>query len=180
MRQVDTRIGEACAKACAKPGQLIYTRYVDDVTITGPFDLERSGIVRLVPRILSQSGFKLNPDKQETGRLSDGVLITKLRVKGTRIDVSKQYVQKLEDQLKNALVLAQGGEEIVGTYCTRGQIYGRIRFVCSINPGRRRGLLKEFKSIDWNKAVAEAMRRGLICERKRLEPKSPVKPWSSP
>jgi RNA-directed DNA polymerase len=39
---VDARIGEACAKL-----GLQYTRYVDDMTITGQFDLKRSGIQRL-------------------------------------------------------------------------------------------------------------------------------------
>jgi hypothetical protein len=111
--------------------------------------------------------------KQEMGRLANGLLITKLRVRANNIDVSERYIQRLDEQLLNAEILAAGGEEIVRTYCTRGQIYGRIGFVCSINPGRKRGLLKRFGSIDWHKAESEALRRGLVQEKKRLEPKSP-------
>jgi hypothetical protein len=133
-----------------------------------------------VPRIISHHGFDLNPEKQEAGRLADGILITKLRVIGNRLDVSKQYIQRLEEQLNNAAILASGGEEVVPTYCTRGQVYGRIRFVCSINPGRKRRLLRRYGSIDWTKAEAEAMRRGLICEKKRLEPKIPAVPTPQP
>jgi RNA-directed DNA polymerase len=168
LSNVDLRI----SKACADIG-LQYTRYIDDVTITGPFDLEKSGIVRLVPRILDQNGFQLNPAKQDTGRLADGLLITKLRVRGDKIDVSKEYALRLDEQLQNAEILAAGGEAN-GLYCTRGQVYGRIQFVCSINPGRKRGLLRRLGSVDWDKAVAEAIRRGLVLEKKRLEPKCPV------
>jgi hypothetical protein len=168
LRVVDARIRGACAKA-----RLKYTRYVDDVTISGTFDLEQSGISELVARIISQHGFVLNPDKKESGRLSEGLLITKLRLVGNRIDVSNQYIQRLEEQLRNAAALAGGGEGIVPTYCNRGQVYGRIRFVCSINPGRKSHLLKRFGSIDWNKAEAEALKRGLIREKKKLEPKHP-------
>ena len=38
---VDDRIGGACRKA-----GLVYTRYVDDLTISGPYDLEQKRLRR--------------------------------------------------------------------------------------------------------------------------------------
>ena len=38
MRRIDARIGGLCRNA-----GLVYTRYVDDLTISGPFDLKESG-----------------------------------------------------------------------------------------------------------------------------------------
>ena len=64
LKRVDRRIGAACKKA-----DLVYTRYVDDITISGSFDLSQSGVPALIERILEQDGFKANPVKHIFGRL---------------------------------------------------------------------------------------------------------------
>src|SRR5262249_55497729 len=73
MRPVDERIGAFCRQA-----DLVYTRFVDDLAISGPFDLERSGFPSLVERILSENGFAVNEGKRLFGAVARGATVTNL------------------------------------------------------------------------------------------------------
>ena len=159
--KVDERIGAACKKA-----GLTYTRFVDDITISGPYDLEQSGFAELVKTIVGQEGFDINLTKQEFGRLSDGLPITGVRVRGGKLDVKREYIIRLYEMLQQSIILSEGGEGYVGPYYTPTQIWGRIEFVSSINPGRRRYLYNAYRAIRWHKVVDEAKRRELIQTRK--------------
>ena len=163
MRRIDARIAGLCRDA-----GLVYTRYVDDLTISGSFDLKESGFSALVQRILTEHGFKANPLKNCFGRLADGVPITKIRVKHGHLDVRKEYMEELERQIADALALTTGGE-FQGPYYTEAQIWGRVQFVCWINPGRRRDLLRKFRAVPWQKMGNEARQRGLIATKKSLQ-----------
>jgi RNA-directed DNA polymerase len=168
MHPVDARISRACGNA-----GLVYTRYVDDLTISGGYDLKKSGFPALVQRILEEHGFVLNPEKHCFGRLQDGIPITKIRVKRGRLDVRRKYLAEFERQLADAKRLA-AGDEFDGPYFTEGQLRGRLHFVCWVNPGRRRLLLRQFNAIGWNKVREEAERRGLVALKKRLIKRTPV------
>ncbi len=162
MRPIDARIGGLCRDV-----DLVYTRYVDDIAISGSFDLKESGFSALVQRILAEHGFKANPLKHCFGRLAEGVPITKIRVKHGHLDVRKEYVEELERQIADATVLATGGE-FQGPYYTQSQILGRVQFVCWINRGRRQALLRKYRAVPWRKVSEEARRRGLIATKKSL------------
>lgn len=166
--QVDVRIGSACNSA-----GLIYTRFVDDITITGIFDLQESGFVSLVKKIINQNGFELSPHKQKTGKLSDGIPITSLRLKGENLDVSKLYISNLINQIRDAARLSQGLDSFIGPYYSPDQIFGRIQFACSINPARKGRLFRLCRNIDWKKCNEEAERRGFMAQKNRLIPRSP-------
>lgn len=160
MHQVDIRIAGACKKA-----DLIYTRYVDDLTISGPYNIEKSGFSRLVQQILHDHGFLLNPKKHRFGRLSDGTPITKIRVNRGHFDIRHEYIAELDRQLTDAAHLAECGD-FQGPYYTQNQIWGRIQFVCWVNPSRRRILIRKFKAIKWDKVRTEATNRGLLATKK--------------
>jgi hypothetical protein len=140
---------------------------VDDLTISGHFDLKQSGFEATVEQILSEHGFVKHPTKVEYGRLSKGAAITKITVRDGHPDVRKEYLAELDRQLSAANDLANG-REFHGLYFTRNQIAGRIRFVCWINPNRRKRLLQKFNSISWSKVAKEAASRGLVAAKKRL------------
>ena len=168
MHPIDGRIGRACRKA-----KLVYTRYVDDLTISGPYDLETSGFADLVQRILAEHGFLVNPDKHRFGRLADGTPITKIRANRGHPDVRREYLAELERQLAGAEKLA-AGDQFDGLYYTEGQIWGRVQFVCWVNPGRRRTLVRQFRAIRWDKVSEEAQRRGLVAVKKTLTKRTPM------
>ena len=46
-----------------------YTRFVDDITISGKFDLEASGIPAVVEDIIKRHGFRLAAKKTAYGSL---------------------------------------------------------------------------------------------------------------
>jgi RNA-directed DNA polymerase len=103
LRRADMRIGAACAKA-----GLTYTRYVDDITISGAFNLEGSGVPDVVAQILSDDGFRINSKKNKFGSLSKRFAITNIRVIGERFDVRKEYAEELQRQLDDARRLSLG------------------------------------------------------------------------
>jgi hypothetical protein len=164
LRPVDNRLATACEKA-----GLVYTRYVDDIAISGPFNLERSGFAKLAQRILDENGFEANPDKNKFGRLSDGFTITNLREVNGHLDVRREYVDELTRQLLDAAALARD-DEFQGPYYTPSQILGRVRFVCWVNPGRRKELIRRFRSINWYRVRQIARTRQYESTRKKLTP----------
>ena len=159
---VDKRISAVCEKA-----GLSYSRYVDDVTISGAFDLERSGIGATVSNILDKHGFKVNPEKRLFGRLSEEIPITKLIPRNGRPDVQRAYLEELVRQLDDADRLA-AGLEFKGPYFTRGQLAGKVQFVSWINPSRRKILVSKYKSIQWDKVEREAFKRRFVVAKKTL------------
>jgi hypothetical protein len=155
MIPVDTRIGGACAQA-----GLVYTRFVDDLTISGKFNLEASGIPALVRRIIEEHGFHCNEDKDQFGRVAYGATVTKLRFPKGYPDVRTSYLAEVERQLRDAASLSNGGL-FTGPYLTETQVRGRVAFICWVNPRRSKSLHRLLKQVDWEKAREEARRRGI-------------------
>jgi len=164
MHSIDHRIAGAC-DACG----LTYTRFVDDISVSGGFSLDQSGFPQMLTQILADHGLRLNPNKHLFGRLDEGVPITKLRLRHGKLDVQRAYVEELERQLDDAAALANGSPS-GRAYFTRAQIRGRIEFVCWINPGRRGRLMSKFRAIPWAKVELHATQLGLIAQKKQLKP----------
>ena len=79
LRPSDRRLLGMCKKSCNP--QLIPTRFVDDIAISSHFDLEESFVVSLVRDILNKHGFKIKKSKERTGRIDQGIPITKIRIR---------------------------------------------------------------------------------------------------
>ena len=161
LQPVDRRIAALCQSICVGSDRLKYTRFVDDFSVSGPFDFRSSGIPSSVGQILSDHGFKRHPHKNDFGAIDEGAAVTKLRCNKGRPDVQKSFVEKLERQLVDAERLSRG-EAIEGPYYSEEQIRGRIQYVCWINPGRRKHLRVRLGRIDWSAVRAEAQRRQLV------------------
>ena len=164
LKPIDNRIARM-----AQMAGLVYGRFVDDVTLSGPFDLRRSGFPDTIKRILAENGFSTNDAKDQFGRVGDPeVLFTKLRVNRGHLDVSRKYFDDLCRILCDLRTLGYGGE-FTGAYYTLGQVWGRVQFVCWVNRGRRRQLRRLFASVPWKKVRDEAKQRGLVVCKKTLE-----------
>lgn len=165
------RVDKRIAGVCRQHG-LVYTRFVDDVTVSGPFPLgmRDSGIVALVRRILNDCGFQIAEHKEQAGPLGEGdIAITGLRAVRGHLDVTDDYVRRLESHIDAHRVLGLGGE-FTGVLFTRDQLTGRVEYVCSINPGRSKPLRRRLGLIDWERVVEHAADRGLMVCRKQLIP----------
>ena len=162
---IDERIADMCAKA-----GLIYTRFVDDICLSGKFDLspENAGVARLLESIVGQYGFEMQEAKRRSGALSDPKMtITKLRIKNGHVDVRWEYIRELERRLEDAKQLAADAD-FRGPYFTSAQLRGQVDFVSWINPSRRRTLTSTFASIDWARVHGNAAKRELVMHKKTL------------
>jgi hypothetical protein len=162
MSVADYRIGTMCAKS-----GLIYTRFVDDIAISASYPVDSGSFPRLVKEILGSCGLRINAEKEDKGRISDGKYITKLWINRGKLDVRPRYLDEIYMQLRDAARLAEGGEW-VGTYHTPNQIRSRIEYIAWINPGRRRALMKRYRAILWNRVQEEALHRGLLAPKKKV------------
>ncbi len=159
----DRRIGAACKKA-----GLVYTRFVDDLTISGPYDLQQSGIPNLIARILEEHGLAVNTQKNQFGRLADGISITGIRLsRRGRPDVKREYADEVEKQLEDARSLERG-DAIERPYYTKVQIAGRIHFIRWINKQRGEELLRTYRKIRWSAVEQQARAQDLIVSQKQL------------
>ena len=161
LHDVDARIGAACESA-----KLVYTRFVDDVTISGAYNMHDAGIPALIGRILREHGFKMKPSKSEANSNGE-VAITGVRIIDGHLDVAKEYASELDRQLDDATSLAHDGP-FVGPYYTHEQLAGRVRFVCWINPRRAKSLNAKFAKVSARKLARHAMERHFVRTKKRL------------
>lgn len=164
LKPVDNRIAKLAATT-----NLVYTRYVDDITVSAPFDLRKnSGIPDTIRKILRTYGFSAKHTKDQFGRIGDPeTLITKIRVNRGHLDVSRKYCDELCRLLEDLHSLGNGGA-FNGPYYTSGQAWGRVQFVSWVNRGRRQRLRKLFGSVRWERVRAEAQKRGLVACKKTL------------
>jgi hypothetical protein len=155
MIPVDTRIGIACERA-----GLVYTRFVDDLAISGPFNLETSSIPALVRRIIEEYGLRCSEEKEQFGQVARGATVTQIRFPRGHPDVRASYLAEVERQIRDAEHLANG-RPLKGPYFAKAQILGRVAFICWVNPRRRKHLFRLLRRVNWIKLREEARRRGL-------------------
>ena len=182
LRPVDRDI----ARFCNKLG-LVYSRFVDDIAISGKFNLSKCRVKEAIERTFSRHGLKLCRSKSEYGRLDassdlndDGSLapplsITGVRIKGNRLDASSKFIRELDRILSDHQSLANDGP-FEGPLYVQGEVFGKVYYACSLNRGRRRGLLARMAAIDWPLALDNAMNRGLVRFTKRLTPRGGPRP----
>jgi RNA-directed DNA polymerase len=161
-------------KACKKIG-LTYTRFVDDITISGKFDLEQSGLRGVVENIVNRNGFRLAKRKTRCGRLDEEITVTGVRLKKYHLDAPKEYAQELDRLIADHASLAQGGD-FAGPLLMEGELFGKAHFVCTLNPGRRRSILGRLKTISWDEVMNNAVARGLVRRRSRLRRRGEKRP----
>ena len=164
LRPLDSQIAEACGRY-----GVTYTRYVDDITLSAGFRIKDSPLPDIVRRLLAEHGFKAKTEKTLEGEATGAdMAVTKLRLKGDHLDVRKEYIAALEDQIQAARDLAAG--RVPKTpFWPEATVYGRVRFVLWVNPGRR-DLLARVRSVDWVKAQAAAIEMNILTPVVRMEP----------
>jgi hypothetical protein len=174
VQNCDHRIGYLCASA-----GMHYARFVDDITISGHFNLEKSGIPKIVSEIFEQNGLKLNSQKSTFGRLDDGIAITGIR-RNQRGNpgVAHEYAEEISRILDDSENLCNGGEHNRHRpYFTRSQIRGRIQFVSWVNRGRGTRFLRRYQRIDWERVANAAHEQKLIiCIKQVTRRDEPVVP----
>ena len=81
----------------AKKWSAVYTRYADDITISG-----NKGISRLLPlvnEIIENEGFQLNQSKSRIQYKNNRQEITGLTINGGKIHVNKKYIKRFKQEI---------------------------------------------------------------------------------
>lgn len=144
VRPIDVRIG-----GMAESEGLKYSRYVDDITLSGPFSLE--SIVRTAAKVLKQSGFKVKTSKLVFYRPNDGGterVITGVAIKDGRITAPVSYVRTLEQELRS-LIRQSKHSVLVEDVLPRQHYRGKIAYIKWLDPERGQHLLRIYKKVDW-------------------------------
>jgi RNA-directed DNA polymerase len=173
LKPIDARIAHACRNI-----GLVYSRFVDDITISSKFDLESSGIESVVREIIERHRFSLAESKTRFGRIDGDVCITGVRLKTNHLDPSKQFLAELDRLLDDHASLAVDGH-FDGPLLTESEIFGKAHYACALNPGRRRSILARLKSIEWWTVMSNAGNRNLVRHRNRLAPRGAPRPDSN-
>jgi RNA-directed DNA polymerase len=169
-RPVDVDI----VRACHAMG-LVYTRFVDDITISGKFDLKKSGIESLVRDAVTRHGFAVADEKTDCGRLDRDICITGTRLCGDHINPSRKFMRELSRIMADHASLAANGR-FTGPLFVESEVLGKAYYACRLNRGERRNILSQVKKIDWCAAMNNAAQLGLCRLIERVTPRGAPRP----
>jgi RNA-directed DNA polymerase len=143
------RLDRRLAGLAAKLGAT-YTRYADDLVLSGPRGLGPSAarLAAIAAEIAHDEGFRLNHAK--TRAMGRG---GRQQVCGIVVNEHTNAPRREYDELKailhNAARRGPEGENRAGHPDFRAHLLGRIAWVEQLNPGRGRKLHERFARIDW-------------------------------
>ncbi len=154
--QADRRIAGLCHAHGLK-----YSRFVDDLTVSGAYDPREQRIDQFIDEILNSEGLQANDGKSTVERADKEIVITGVRIRGNRIDVPTHYLNDLIASCATHAALGRN-EEFTGPLYTSSQLLGKILHACHLNPKRRGQLMSHYHKIDWNGVWHHAERGGLV------------------
>ena len=116
---------------------LAYTRFVDDLTLSGEWRLLK--FRRLIPRILESEGFRVKPEKTMTMDRGTRQIVTKLVVNG-KINVSRERRESIRREILDHV--GKGGEAD-----PLPSLRGRVHWLGYVNPDVGKRLLERLQQI---------------------------------
>lgn len=144
VRPIDVRVNGMANKAGLK-----YSRYVDDIALSGSYPLGRMS--KTVLRVLKQNGFKTKKDKliyYKPMEMGEDRIITGVRVADGRISAPLDYVRALESELRGAIYESGRGKPS-GEYHTREHYRGKITYIKWLDPELGKKLIKLYRKVKW-------------------------------
>jgi RNA-directed DNA polymerase len=129
-----------------------YTRYADDLTISGPRELSHalSTMITLVEQIVRQERFAINRQKRQILRAHQRQIVTGVVV-NQRPNVSRKEFDLLKAVLTNCVRFGpstQNRHQVEDFY---HHLQGRIAHIAMLNPAHGEKLAELFRSIDWTR-----------------------------
>lgn len=129
-----------------------YTRYADDLTVSGPESLGNSlaKLIPLVQQIVRQERFSINSQKRRILRAHQRLTVTGVVV-NERINVSRDEFDLLKAILTNCKQhgpSTQNRHQVADFY---QHLQGRIAHIAMLNSDRGQKLRALFQSIDWTR-----------------------------
>jgi RNA-directed DNA polymerase len=144
VQSIDNRINGMAKRTCLK-----YTRYVDDITLSGDFPLER--IARTAIKVLRQAGFKVKREKLVLYRaLEQGEerIVTGVSIRDGKISAPVYYMGTLEKELKDAVVESKKSVP-EGNFMPSEHYRGKIGYVQWLDPPVGKKLMRFYRRVKW-------------------------------
>lgn len=142
VRKIDKRLNAMTQKM-----SLMYTRYVDDITISGNHPLD--SIIPSVVKILNQSGFRVKKEKLiKYGPEVKEKIITGVSIIDGRITAPLNAILELETSLKKAIIESRK-DTIDFVFEQRQHYRGKIGYVYWLDPKKGNQLLKLYRKVKW-------------------------------
>jgi RNA-directed DNA polymerase len=128
-----------------------YTRYADDLVLSGGADLARRApaITATVRAIVASEGLRLNERKSRVMRAGGRQRVTGVVV-NARTNVPREEFDRLKAILHNAAVHGPASQNRADVPDFRAHLLGRIAWVAALNPGRGARLRRTFDAIAWD------------------------------
>ncbi len=129
-----------------------FTRYADDLTISGPVELSRGlrTLIPLVQQIIRRERFQSNRKKRQVLRAHQRQSIAGVIV-NTKPNVSRATFDRLKAILNNCVRQGPSTQNREGVDDFAAHLRGRIAHVLQLNPARGQRLLAIFQEIDWRR-----------------------------
>lgn len=132
---LDSRLERLCAAH-----RLTYTRYVDDIIVSGNYRVE--DLRRLFGKIVKESGFSLQPDKIRFMRKTTRQEVTGVIV-NRNLNVPREQIRELRAILHNCQVYGPSSQTEMSLDWFQQHLRGRINYIIQVNPTIGNQLLEE-------------------------------------
>ncbi len=143
--KLDRRLSALAAKS-----GFTYTRYADDLTLSGDgaFASGLAGTLVLIGKIIAEEGFRINGAKTRFMRRGERQEVTGLVV-NDQAGLPRKELRNLRATLHNCLRRGPHAENREHDPLFRERLSGKIALVRMINPALGQKLLQTFDAIDW-------------------------------
>ncbi len=127
-----------------------YTRYADDLTLSGGTDLAHraDAVVAAVSRIVADEGFRVNPGKTRLRTADQRQVVTGIVV-NHRPGPGRAEHDRLKALLHNASRTSGRAQNLAGHPDFAAYVRGRIAWVAQLHPERGARLLAAWHQVDW-------------------------------
>jgi len=146
---LDSRLESLCAAH-----RLTYTRYVDDIVVSGNYRVEDLG--RLFVKIVKESGFSVQPDKIRIMRKGTRQEVTRVLV-NRKLNVPREEIRELRAILHNCQVYGPSSQTEMSLEWFQQHLRGRINYIIQVNPSIGNQLLEQYNRINWPESAEQVI-----------------------
>lgn len=129
-----------------------YTRYADDITFSGSYDLINSKLLEYVTTIIEDCGFEINNKKTRFAGKGKKQEVTGLIVNNDKINVPKRYIKEIRQELYyiNKFGIKEHRAKVgFENKYYKEHLLGKILYVKSVNNEKGLKLLEYYNDIKW-------------------------------
>jgi len=138
---IDIKLSKFCNKR-----NLCYSRYADDITISGGTELPR--YKTLIFRKIKEEGFSINDEKTRLHGRGSSQRVTGLVVNDT-ITLGREKKKRLRAIVHNIAKNGPIAENRDNDPFFRERVFGHIGFAKMVEPDFAKSLLESLKNVDW-------------------------------